>query len=435
MTDMITADFANFDPRNFYSESQVELSTDELSLPPDRGVTTFRAEFEKLVERLQAPDKPPSATLSGFGGRGSSLHAAGSSSFHRGVRSSDMDMSRQTSPSVGHDEFVENDLGVPHQSGITSFDYSESPRLSAAKASGRTDGPRLSIARVAAIPTASELIDNSMCEEQMTKALNVLSSYLAKMHPGALVLEIGSRCGDVSIALSRRFPGLWMQPTEGTGRTSHSLQLLLEERIKQYGRELEQEGVRAEAGDAAGGKMLGAAGRLLKPKFFDGGKLRDWLMGTHSHGNPSLVFAINVLHFLSWNCVETIIDGAGRTLRSGALLFLCGPFAEKGRLDTDNLLFHAALGEYAQALRARGEHHVSWGLHDVQRISECAKVHGLEVERKTQFGYDERPWFAIVLRKPGGPKPQVVTSFSSMQHRRYLAAEKHMKRLRRTVVK
>ncbi|CAL1160447.1 unnamed protein product, partial [Cladocopium goreaui] len=63
---------------------------------------------------------------------------------------------------------------------------------------------------------------------RMTMAFQRMSHYFAELKPGSLVLEVGSRAGDMTLMFAERFPDLYILPTEGTGEASPSLFMLLQ---------------------------------------------------------------------------------------------------------------------------------------------------------------------------------------------------------------
>jgi hypothetical protein len=85
------------------------------------------------------------------------------------------------------------------------------------------------------------------------------------------------------------------------------------------------------------------------------------------------VVAINMIHIAPWTAAEGLMAGAGRTLPSGGVLYLYGPFKEDGR--------HTAPSnaDFDADLTARDP---AWGVRDIADVSNLARAHGLDlVER------------------------------------------------------
>src|ERR1700704_2239367 len=85
------------------------------------------------------------------------------------------------------------------------------------------------------------------------------------------------------------------------------------------------------------------------------------------------VVAINMIHIAPWTAAEGLMAGAGRTLASGGVLYLYGPFKEDGR--------HTAPSnaDFDASLRARDP---AWGVRNLADVSDLARAHGLDlVER------------------------------------------------------
>ena len=85
------------------------------------------------------------------------------------------------------------------------------------------------------------------------------------------------------------------------------------------------------------------------------------------------VVAINMIHIAPWAAAEGLMAGAGRTLPSGGVLYLYGPFKQDGR--------HTAPSnaDFNADLTARDP---AWGVRDVADVSNLARAHGLDlVER------------------------------------------------------
>jgi hypothetical protein len=154
------------------------------------------------------------------------------------------------------------------------------------------------------------------------------------------VLEIASGTGEHAVWFSRALPGLTWQPTDQDQDALHSI---------------------AAWRDAA------QLANLRPPLLLDA-TASAWPV-THA----DIVIAINMVHIAPWTATQGLIAGAGRVLPSGGLLFLYGPFRERGSHTTpSNEAFDAAL-------RASNP---SWGVRDLDEITTLAGRHGMDAHAR-----------------------------------------------------
>jgi SAM-dependent methyltransferase len=95
----------------------------------------------------------------------------------------------------------------------------------------------------------------------------------------------------------------------------------------------------------------------------------DWELA--AHGLPSsftAIFSANVIHIAPWRVTEGLFAGAGRSLVSGGLLVLYGPFRRDG--------VHNAPSNEAFDHKLRGEN-PEWGVRDTADLKACAGRNGL----------------------------------------------------------
>jgi hypothetical protein len=156
-----------------------------------------------------------------------------------------------------------------------------------------------------------------------------------------LVLEIASSAGEHAVHCARALPGLTWRPSDPDPRARASIT----------------------AWRAASGLA-----NLLEPLDLDAAAPSAW---------PPLrvqaVACINMIHISPWAAAEGLMQGAGRVLEPGGLLYLYGPYREAGvEIAPTNALFDADL-------KARNP---AWGLRDLQAVSALAAAHGLDLAER-----------------------------------------------------
>jgi len=99
------------------------------------------------------------------------------------------------------------------------------------------------------------------------------------------------------------------------------------------------------------------------------------------------IIAINMIHIAPWRAAEGLIDGAGRLLAPGGVLYLYGPFMADGR--------HTAASNAAfdESLKARDP---AWGVRDVAAVAELAARHGLDLKERVAMPANN---LSLVFRK------------------------------------
>lgn len=88
-------------------------------------------------------------------------------------------------------------------------------------------------------------------------------------------------------------------------------------------------------------------------------------------GKLDAIYCANMIHIAPASASEGLLRGAATHLRSGAALFLYGPFTRDGR--------HTAPSNEAFDLRLR-ERNADWGVRDLETLSARAAALGLERE-------------------------------------------------------
>ena len=89
-------------------------------------------------------------------------------------------------------------------------------------------------------------------------------------------------------------------------------------------------------------------------------------------GAADAILCINMVHISPWEATLGLMAGAGRLLAPGALLFLYGPYRQRGVPTAEsNEAFDVSL-------KARNP---AWGLRDVEDLSAAAAACGLVLDR------------------------------------------------------
>ena len=94
------------------------------------------------------------------------------------------------------------------------------------------------------------------------------------------------------------------------------------------------------------------------------------------NGEVALPLTMNMTHISPWEATLGLMDGAGKTLRAGGLLYLYGPFL-RDEVETapSNLAFNASLN-------ARDAH---WGLRRVEDVIAAAEGQGLTLDQLVEM--------------------------------------------------
>lgn len=103
------------------------------------------------------------------------------------------------------------------------------------------------------------------------------------------------------------------------------------------------------------------------------------------------VICINMVHISPWDATLGLIQGASRLLRAGGVLFLYGPYRQRGRTTApSNEAFDAAL-------RARDP---DWGLRELETVVDAAGGWGFELDQVVAMPANN---LSVILRKLAPP--------------------------------
>ncbi|NUY01235.1 DUF938 domain-containing protein [Paraburkholderia youngii] len=102
------------------------------------------------------------------------------------------------------------------------------------------------------------------------------------------------------------------------------------------------------------------------------------------------VVCINMIHISPWSAAQALIDGAGRRLVDGGVLYLYGPYRRGGA--------HTAPSNEAfeQWLKSRNP---EWGVRDMEAVVALGDAAGLTCERVVAMPANN---FSLVFRKRAG---------------------------------
>ena len=160
--------------------------------------------------------------------------------------------------------------------------------------------------------------------------------------PGTgLVLEVASGTGEHALAFARAFPHLLFQPTDANPLALRSV----------------------EAWRTAEG-----APNLLAPVPLDA-SADPWPVE-----RADAILCINMVHISPWTATLGLLKGAGRLLPSDGVLYLYGPYRQRG-IETapSNEAFDRSLKE----------RNLEWGLRYLEDVASAAEGHGLGLENVT----------------------------------------------------
>jgi SAM-dependent methyltransferase len=150
-----------------------------------------------------------------------------------------------------------------------------------------------------------------------------------------LVLEIASGSGEHAAYFAPRLEGLTWQPSAPSSESRASISSWAEE---------------IQGGD------------LLTPVEL------DVLVEPWPVLKADAIVCINMVHISPWEVTKSLMAGAGRTLRTGGILYLYGPYKVKGEhTSLSNQAFH-------ESLKSRDR---QWGIRDLADVISEAKTQGL----------------------------------------------------------
>ncbi|MEN8195371.1 MAG: DUF938 domain-containing protein [Pseudomonadota bacterium] len=173
-------------------------------------------------------------------------------------------------------------------------------------------------------------------------------------------LEIASGTGQHAAAFAEAFPDIDWQPSDQDAAARDSI---------------------------SGWVVESGLGNLLPPLNIDVMRA-DWPNAIN--GELDLVVCINMIHISPWAACGGLMQGAGKLLREGGLLYLYGPYMRDGE--------HTAASNAAfdESLRGRNP---AWGIRDMGEVAAVAGAHGMTLESVIAMPANN---FSLILRKRAG---------------------------------
>jgi hypothetical protein len=169
----------------------------------------------------------------------------------------------------------------------------------------------------------------------------ILEVLKPRLPPTGFVLEIAAGSGEHAVYNATAFPNLNWQPTDKDPDSLASI---------------------AAWRDHAG------LSNLLSPLQLDASDPASWPIA-----NADVIININMIHIAPWKTTEGLMTGAGRVLPSGGLLFLYGPYIERGvETAPSNQSFDLSL--------KRGDS--AWGIRHLDDVTAVAGGHSLELSER-----------------------------------------------------
>jgi SAM-dependent methyltransferase len=171
--------------------------------------------------------------------------------------------------------------------------------------------------------------------------------------PAGVVLEIASGTGQHVAHFAAALPGLVWQPSDTDGRLHESIRAWTQ-----------------------------ALTNVLPPLALD--VRQPWPLA-----RADAVLCLNMIHVSPWEVTLALIDGAGRTLPRGGVLFPYGPYRRFGR--------HTAASNAAfdTSLRATDP---EWGVRDLEAVEERCNAAGLRLDEVVEMPANN---LSLVFRKEG----------------------------------
>ena len=171
--------------------------------------------------------------------------------------------------------------------------------------------------------------------------LAVLREWLPE---SSMVLEIASGAGEHAVHVAGAMPGLSWRPTDRDETALASI---------------------------AAWREASGLPNILPPLVLDAGDPDAWPVA-----RADAIVCINMIHIAPWEATLGLLRGAGRILPQGGVLYLYGPYRERGR-ET------APSNEgFDVSLKSRNP---AWGLRELETVAEEAERCGLRLAARVEM--------------------------------------------------
>lgn len=182
--------------------------------------------------------------------------------------------------------------------------------------------------------------------------------------PSGTVLEIASGTGEHAAFLAPRLQPRWWLPTDPNPLALESI---------------------------AAWRQHTDCQTLLEPRQLDA-RETTWPVEVEppSQFNEApwtAIVCINMIHIAPWAACLGLLAGAERLLSPGGVLYLYGPYKEKGR--------HTAASNEAFDVTLR-DRDSTWGVRDLEAVVEVAQQHGLTLQTVVEMPANNR---SVVFRR------------------------------------
>ena len=183
----------------------------------------------------------------------------------------------------------------------------------------------------------------------------ILSVLKPRLPSRGFVLEIAAGAGEHAVYNAAALPGLQWQPTDPSPEALASI---------------------------AAWRDHAALPNLLPPLRLDAAAPDTWPVD-----RADAIVNINMIHISPWPATQGLMEGAGRLLPSGGILFLYGPYIEPD-IETvaSNLSFDLSL-------KARNP---AWGLRRLDEVTALAAQHRLDLSERISMPANN---LALIFKK------------------------------------
>jgi SAM-dependent methyltransferase len=173
--------------------------------------------------------------------------------------------------------------------------------------------------------------------------------------PTGLVLEIASGAGEHAVHAAAAMPGLTWRPTDRDETALASI---------------------------AAWRAASGLSNIAAPQVADAADPDAWPVD-----RADAIVNINMIHISPWAATLGLLKGAGRVLGQGGVLYLYGPYRERGRQTApSNEAFDASLKSRNPA----------WGLRELETVAEEAARCGLTLAARVEMPANN---LSVVFRK------------------------------------